>query len=65
MGVMEQINNEGKSAIIMGDMNIDLLKYSYHQVTNDYIDGVFSQGFIPRITRPTRVSHSSATLIDQ
>jgi len=64
MGVMELINHEGKSSLIMGDMNIDLLKYNSHQVTNDYIDGIYSHGFLPRIIRPTRVSASSATLID-
>ena len=32
--------------------------------TNDYVDNIFSQGFLPLITKPTRVTSSSATLID-
>ena len=29
-----------------------------------YLDNVFSHGFVPMITKPTRVTQSSATLID-
>ena len=35
-----------------------------HQKTNDFIDNVISQGFIPHITKPTRKTSYSATLID-
>jgi hypothetical protein len=29
-----------------------------------YVDGIFVRGFIPRILKPTRITHSSATFID-
>ncbi len=45
-------------------MNIDLLKFGSHRKTSDYLDNLFSYGYLPLITRPTRVSKSSATLID-
>jgi len=48
----------------MEDMNVDLLKYSSHDATDTYVDGIFSRGFIPRILKPTRVTHTSATLSD-
>ena len=48
----------------MGDMNIDLLKFESHTKTNEYIENIFSHGFIPMISKPTRVTPSSATLID-
>jgi hypothetical protein len=48
----------------MGDFNIDLLKYNSHTKTNEYVDNVFSRGFLPIITKPTRIFQSSATLID-
>ena len=48
----------------MGDMNIDLLKCNCHNKTNEYLDNLFSYGFIPTISKPTRVTRSSATLID-
>ena len=48
----------------MGDFNIDLLKFRSHCKTSDYLDNIFSHGFIPTITKPTRVTKNSATLID-
>ena len=62
--LMDIINNEHKSAVMMGDMNIDLLQFETHNKTNAYIDNIFSHGFIPTITKPTRLTPSSATLID-
>ena len=64
LGVMDQINFENKKGVIMGDMNIDMLKYGSHDLTDTYVDGIFSRGFLPRILKPTRVTRSSATLID-
>ena len=62
--LMDIINNEKKSCVIMGDFNIDLLKYSSHAKTNDYLDNIFTIGFVPLITKPTTIFPSSATLID-
>ncbi len=53
-----------RAAFIMGDFNIDLLKYGKHDQTNDYVENTFSRGFMPLICRPTRVTQTSATLID-
>ena len=46
----------------MGDMN--MLKCSSYTKSHDYINNMFSQGFIPLITKPTRVTPYTATLID-
>ena len=62
--IMETVNNEKKNSIIMGDFNIDLLKYGINNKTNIYLDSVMSNGFIPMITKPTRKTHSTSTLID-
>ena len=48
----------------MGDLNIDLLKANLHAKTNEFVNDVISQGFLPKITRPTRITPHSATLID-
>ena len=48
----------------MGDYNINLLNVDTHQLTSDSNDALFSNGFVPMITRPTRVTSNSATLID-
>ena len=41
-GVMDQINNENKKSIIMGDMNIDMIKYGSHDRTDSYVDGILT-----------------------
>ena len=49
---------------IMSDLNLDLLKFESHLKTNDFIENTLSNGFLPLITKPTRVTHASCTLID-
>lgn len=49
---------------IMGDFNIDILKFQSHSKTGEFVDNSFSNGFIQLITKPTRVINGSATLID-
>ena len=58
------ISNENKTAYLMGEYNINLLNFDRHQETNDFIDSVIAQGYIPHITKPTRITQVSATLID-
>ena len=53
-----------KIAYLMGDYNINLLTFATHQKTNDFIDSVIAQVFIPHITKPTRLTSISATIID-
>ena len=48
----------------MGDYNINLLNVDSHQLTSDFNDTLFSNGIVPMITHPTRVTSNSATLID-
>ncbi len=62
--IMDTINNNNMSSLIMGDMNVDILTFQNHRRTNEYLDGIFSHGFLPVITRPTRICSTSATLID-
>ncbi len=42
----------------------DYLKVNSHTATSDLINQAFSAGLLPVITKPTRVTHSTATLID-
>ena len=62
--IIEKVNQERKKIIIMGDFNIDLLNYLTHAKTNDFVEGILSQGLFPLITKPTRVTEDSATIID-
>ena len=62
--IMSIITTERKQCTIMGDMNINLLKFGCHPKTEYYLEGIFSHGFLPVIVKPTRITVSSATLID-
>ena len=59
-----QFDKKSNELVITGDMNLDLLKYESHAATSNYLDLMASHGLLPGITRPTRIKHSSATLID-
>ena len=48
----------------MGYFNIDLLDYESHHLTEEYINTMNSLSFQPMITKPTRITDHSATLID-
>ena len=48
----------------MGDYNINILNYDVHAPTGEFVDTMSSYAFVPLINRPTRVTVTSATLID-
>ncbi len=51
-------------AILGTDQNFDLLKVNQHRSTAELLSHTFSSGPLPTITKPTRITHSSAALID-
>ena len=53
---------EKKCCYLLGDYNINLLNYDQHVPTGEFVDMLSSNGFLPLITRPTRVTPTSATL---
>ena len=62
--IIEIINQENKLIVLLGDYNIDLLKYGTHIKTTEFLDDMISHGLLPVITKPTRITKHSATLID-
>ena len=62
--VLEYVQTENKVLYLVGDYNINLLNVDSHNLTADFNDTIYSYGLIPLITRPTRVTETSATLID-
>lgn len=66
---VKQILNQSKSekkksSYILGDVNINHLNGDKHQATEEYTDLIYSHSLLPSITKPTRVTTKSATLID-
>ena len=49
---------------LCGDFNIDLLKCDSHGGMKQFIDLMYSLGLYPLIKRPSRITTTSATLID-
>ena len=62
--VLEKLKNENKICYLLGDYNIDLLNYERHIATSEFIELMHSYCFISLINRPTRITNTSATLID-
>ena len=53
-----------KSVFLLGDFTVNLLNYNEHNQTNEFLDSLASNSFIPLILRPTRITSHSNTLID-
>ena len=62
--MLEKISKKKKTCFLLGDFNVDLIKYG-DNISNDlFYDQISSYGFRPLILQPTRVHSNSATLID-
>ena len=61
--IQSKIKEENKVSYLMGDFNIDILKVNIHAKTNAFVNYVILQVFLPKITRPTRITPHSATLM--
>ena len=53
-----------KHVVIRLDHNLDLLKSSVHSQMQQFLETTLEHNLIPTITKPTRVTHNSATLIN-
>ena len=62
--IVNQVKREKKELILGTDHNLDLLKSHSHVPTSSFLDMNLDNGIFPTITRPTRLTHTSATLID-
>ena len=62
--ILENVQSENKVLYLVRDYNIKLLNVDSHSLTADLNDTIYSYGLVPFITRPTRVTKISATLID-
>ena len=62
--VLESFQSTKFEIIITGDFNIDLLKINERPIFNEFLDLILLNGFLPKITLPTRFSQNHGTLID-
>ena len=62
--ILYKIERENKICYIAGDFNVDLLKSESCDFSNRFIEQFFTSSFFPLITKPTRITAHTATLID-
>jgi len=66
--ILDRLNEFNCKVYLVGDFNINLLKFSTHPKTGEFIDKFFSNGYLQLINHPSRVSNlgnqKSASLID-
>ena len=62
--LLENASKEQKSIFLLGDFNVNLLNYNEHNETNEFLDSLASNSFIPLILQPTRINSDSNALID-
>ena len=53
-----------KTLFICGDFNIDLLNPTKLKIIDDFLDTMYSMSLYPTITKPSRITSHSATIID-
>ena len=60
--ILSVMNAERKTCYLLGDFNINLINVSNHIPA--FLEVMYSYAFTPLITKPTRVTSNTATLID-
>jgi hypothetical protein len=64
-GLLEYLSVKNAPSYIVGDFNIDVLKIRESTFVQEYIELLFSHGFLQLVTKPTRCAISgSPTVID-
>ena len=62
--ILNAIQKEHKLCYLLGDLNIDFLKADEHRATGELLDVLYCCNAFPLIMKPTRVTSTTATLID-
>jgi exonuclease III len=62
--ILQQLENIKQPIIIGTDQNFNYIKINTNSKTNDLLNLFLSNHLIPTITKPTRITYNSATLID-
>ena len=62
--LLENISKEQKSIFLLRDFNVNRLNYNEHNQTNEFLDSLVSNLFIPLILKPTRITSHFNTLVD-
>lgn len=62
--LLSTLKTKSKDIILLGDYNIDLLRINDHKNTSLYYNALIAHHYLPTITKPTRITTTTKTLID-
>ena len=62
--IISKIGKENKLLYLMGDFNINLLNCDNHVASAEFIECLYSHSLFPLITKPSRITRDTTTLID-
>ena len=62
--MLSSLSRLAKYVYILGDFNINLFKYNTNNATETFVNYIYYNSYIPLINRPSRVTETTATLID-
>ena len=51
--LLKKINQEQKKVFLLGDFNVDLMHYNEHKPTNEFLDSLASNSYLPYIIQPS------------
>lgn len=63
--LQNELDNYKYDSYILSDTNIDMLKFESNMKANELLMNTLANGYLPLISKPTRVSNTSYTCIDQ
>ena len=62
--LLDTLAFENKDIFLMGDFNINILQYDSNKDSQEFLDKMHSNFFLPYISSPSRVTPRSQTLIE-
>ena len=62
--LLENISKEQKPIFFLGDFHVNLLNCNDYNPTNECLDSLSSNSFMPLILQPTKITSHSNTIID-
>ena len=62
--ILSSIKSEKKLIYLMGDFNINILDAKDHIPSSEFLDVIYAHSMFPLITKPTRITAETSTLID-
>ena len=62
--LLENLSHENKTIVLMGDFNIDFLKYDTEKDSTNFLDSIYASFLLSYISTTSRVTPRSKTLTD-